>query len=162
MKKCILWLTMAVLTLSVSWSARAEGASFLAILSGDEEVPANASKARGVAIFSLADDGETVHYMLIVANLNNPVAAHIHTAPPGENGSVSQGLFSREPGTGRTSGVIAEGSFTATPELLMEMALGGTYVNVHTNDGVDPAGTGPGDLPPGEIRGQIRPVGAGN
>jgi hypothetical protein len=28
-------------------------------------------------------------------------------------------------------------------------------VNVHTNDGVDPADSGPGDFPGGEIRGQI-------
>jgi hypothetical protein len=27
---------------------------------------------------------------------------------------------------------------------------------VHTNDGVAPANTGPGDFPGGEIRGQIR------
>src|SRR5262249_21762909 len=33
---------------------------------------------------------------------------------------------------------------------------GNTYVNVHTNDGVPPANTGPGDFPGGEIRGQIR------
>ena len=32
---------------------------------------------------------------------------------------------------------------------------GGAYVNVHTNDGVAPAGTGPGDLPGGEIRGDL-------
>jgi hypothetical protein len=29
------------------------------------------------------------------------------------------------------------------------------YVNVHTNDGVPPAGTGPGDLTGGEIRGNF-------
>ena len=32
---------------------------------------------------------------------------------------------------------------------------GGAYVNVHTNDGVAPPGTGPGDLPGGEIRGDL-------
>lgn len=31
---------------------------------------------------------------------------------------------------------------------------GDTYVNVHTNDGVAPPDTGPGDFPGGEIRGQ--------
>jgi hypothetical protein len=29
---------------------------------------------------------------------------------------------------------------------------GGAYVNVHTDDGVAPSNTGPGDLPGGEIR----------
>jgi hypothetical protein len=32
---------------------------------------------------------------------------------------------------------------------------GNTYVNVHTNDGIAPANTGPGDFPGGEIRGQV-------
>jgi hypothetical protein len=31
---------------------------------------------------------------------------------------------------------------------------GNAYVNVHTNDGVEPPNTGPGDFPGGEIRGQ--------
>jgi hypothetical protein len=39
------------------------------------------------------------------------------------------------------------------------MVAGETYVNVHTNDGVDPTNTGPGDIPGGEIRGQVRLVG---
>ena len=32
---------------------------------------------------------------------------------------------------------------------------GNAYVNVHTNDGVAPVNTGPGDFPGGEIRGQV-------
>jgi hypothetical protein len=39
--------------------------------------------------------------------------------------------------------------------LLTEVRLGNTYVNVHTNDGVAPIDTGPGDFPGGEVRGQI-------
>ena len=35
------------------------------------------------------------------------------------------------------------------------IASGLTYVNVHTNDGVDGPNTGPGDFPGGEIRGQL-------
>ena len=40
--------------------------------------------------------------------------------------------------------------------LIDAMEAGNTYVNVHTNDGVAPTNTGPGDFPGGEIRGQIR------
>jgi hypothetical protein len=36
------------------------------------------------------------------------------------------------------------------------MRSGNAYVNVHTDDGVDPPDTGPGDFPDGEIRGQIK------
>src|SRR2546427_49150 len=44
-------------------------------------------------------------------------------------------------------------------DLIAAMSAGGTYVNVHTNDGVDGINTGPGDFPGGEIRGQIRLLG---
>jgi hypothetical protein len=40
--------------------------------------------------------------------------------------------------------------------LIDALRNGNAYVNVHTNDGVAPTDTGPGDFPSGEIRGQIR------
>lgn len=159
MKRYLRYLSVAVLALAASISARGQSTDFIAILSGDDEVPANASRARGIAIFSLSEDGSTISYKLIVANLYNPVAAHIHTGVEGVNGPVVQGLFSGTPGTGGFSGILAEGSFPATDELLAGMENGETYVNVHTNDGVAPPNTGPGDLPGGEIRGQIFAVG---
>jgi hypothetical protein len=39
--------------------------------------------------------------------------------------------------------------------LVAEMRAGLAYVNVHTNDGLAPTNTGPGDFPGGEIRAQI-------
>ena len=32
---------------------------------------------------------------------------------------------------------------------------GNAYVNVHTNDGISPTNTGPGDFPVGELRSQV-------
>ena len=135
-------------------------------LDGDTEVPANASLATGQAIFKLSPDGTSLDYKLIVANLDNPVAAHIHVGPPGVNGPVVALLFSGPPGTGTANGVIAEGTITAAnltgpltvqpfSALVEALNSGNAYVNVHTNDGVPPAGTGPGDLPGGEIRGNF-------
>jgi hypothetical protein len=40
--------------------------------------------------------------------------------------------------------------------LIDHINAGNAYVNIHTNDGVAPTDTGPGDFPGGEIRGQIR------
>jgi len=40
-------------------------------------------------------------------------------------------------------------------DLWMEMVNGNTYVNVHTNDGIDPINTGAGDMASGEIRRKI-------
>ena len=41
-------------------------------------------------------------------------------------------------------------------DLIALLDSGGAYVNVHTNDGVDPINTGPGDFPGGEVRGDIK------
>jgi hypothetical protein len=65
------------------------------------------------------------------------------------------------------NGTLAEGTIIASDTgnlcgwtdlaaVLAAIASGATYVNVHTNDGVPPPNTGPGDFPGGEIRGQIR------
>jgi CHRD domain len=158
MKKSLLSMLAGGLTL-LGAAAGAQAADFIAILSGGEEVPANASKARGIAVFTLSEDGSTFHYKLIVANIQNVVAAHVHTGAVGVNGPVVQDLYRGTPGGGRFSGILAEGSFPATEALLEAMESGGTYVNVHTNDGVPPTNTGPGDLAPGEIRGQVEPIG---
>ena len=135
-------------------------------LDGATEVPANASLATGQAIFKLSPDGTSLDYKLIVANLDNPVAAHIHVGPPGVNGPVVALLFSAPPAGGTANGVIAEGTITAAnlvgplagqpfSALVEALNSGNAYVNVHTNDGVPPTNTGPGDFPGGEIRGNF-------
>ena len=136
-------------------------------LDGDTEVPANASLATGQAIFKLSPDGTSLDYKLIVANLDNPVAAHIHVGPPGVNGPVVAFLFGpAAPAGGTANGVIAEGTITAAnlvgpltgqpfSALVEALNSGNAYVNVHTNDGVPPTNTGPGDFPGGEIRGNF-------
>ena len=137
-------------------------------LSGAEEVPARDTNARGNALFTLSDDGLTLSYKLIVANINNVVASHIHVGPAGTNGPVVLFLYGPAPaGGGRSDGVLAQGTATGAnlvgplagqplSALIDAIRAGNAYVNVHTNDGVDPTNTGPGDFPGGEIRGQIR------
>src|SRR5829696_6057205 len=93
-------------------------------------------------------------------------------------GAVAIALGSTAPvagpfGSGRHDGVLATGTFTdanvidlapgANPacpagvatlaDVIGRLQNGGAYVNVHTNDGVAPTNTGPGDFPGGEIRG---------
>ena len=152
-------------------------------LRGDEEVllvpegsphPAD-SRAQGQAIFRVSDDGSAVDFKLIASNIENVIMAHIHCARAGANGPVRMWLYPvvgatgapTAPGLGRHDGVLAEGTFSPgalscpgalpgqTVPLLEAMRAGMTYVNVHTNDGVAPANTGPGDFPGGELRGQI-------
>ena len=160
--------TLAVTTsLLLVASATADNSrNFNAHLSGDEEVPPRATRAQGQVNFKVSKDGSSIHYKLIVANIENVVGAHIHLAPAGVNGPIVVHLFSGVAGSGRSQGVIAQGTIEADDltgplagqeieDLVEAMNEGETYVNVHTNDGVAPPNTGPGDFPGGEIRGQV-------
>lgn len=165
--RLIVLLVMVLVIAGAAGVSTASDRSFKAHLSAGEEVPANDSRGQGQANFWLSKDGTELRYRLIVANIENVVASHIHLAPAGVNGPVVAFLFGPAPaGGGRFDGVLAEGAITAAnlvgplagqplSALLDAIAAGNTYVNVHTNDGVDPTNTGPGDFPGGEIRGQI-------
>ena len=159
-------------------------------LTGDEEVLTVASgaphpsdsPAQGEAIFRVGDDGSTADFRLIASNIDNVIMAHIHCGRPGENGPVRMWLYpvigptgAQGPnGTGPHDGVLASGTFSfgsvtcpasavgTDMSLLAAMRAGLTYVNVHTNDGVDGPNTGPGDFPGGEIRGQLDSNRGGN
>lgn len=154
-----------VLTLAVSTVVAAPPQMFVTPLSGDEEVPARPTRARGVAIFQLR--GEEMSYRLISSNIENVIQAHIHIGPAGMNGPVLVFLYGLvSPAGGRHDGVLATGSFTdddfvgpnasmSMDDLVEAITSGQAYVNVHTNDGVDPTNSGAGDFPGGEIRGQL-------
>ena len=141
--------------------------NFVAQLSGADEVPTRDTLARGNAIFQFSDDGSMLTYRLIAANINNVVASHIHCGAAGVSGPVGVSLFTGGiPGSGRFDGVLASGAIVAPDagnacgwvtldDVVTAMLSGDTYVNIHTNDGVAPTNTGPGDFPGGEIRGQI-------
>jgi hypothetical protein len=174
LSKIVLFVTVALLvTTSI---ALAGFLNFRAHLSGSEEVPTNESLAQGQAIFKVVTDGteiQEIHYKLIVANIENVVAAHIHIAAPGVNGPVVVWLFpgtspgGGPPGQGRVDGPIAEGTFTQAnlipgntgidtlAKLVAAIESGNAYVNVHTNDGDPSTSNNPGDLPGGEVRGHI-------
>src|SRR5688572_3088447 len=62
--------------------------TFTAHLSGGNEVPANDSNGVGQVIFKLSDDGKSLDYKLIVANIENVTQAHIHCGEAGVNGPV--------------------------------------------------------------------------
>ncbi len=145
--------------------------NFVAHLTGANEVPAHETRGVGQIKLQLSDDGTELRYRLISSNVDNVFMAHIHVAPAGVNGPIVAFLFGPvAPGGGRTDGVLAHGTITAAnligplaghplSDLVAALSDGGAYANVHTNDGVPPTNTGPGDFPGGEIRGQIRVAG---
>jgi CHRD domain len=142
------------------------------------------SHAQGQAIFQIADDGLSFHYQLIASNIENITMAHIHCGPVGANGPIIVWLYPDPTatgplpgGAGRHDGVLAEGTIvsgmalhvrtvgssavcpggvSSFADVLAKIQANNTYVNVHTNDGVDPGNTGPGDFPGGEMRGQLQ------
>ena len=166
--RVVLAAALALTTASTLGPAAAAGGAHTAHLSASNEVPTNESRAQGQFVSWLSADGTELRYRLVFANLENPVAAHIHVAPEGVNGPVVAFLHGpAAPGGGVTSGVVATGTITADDllgplagqplsALVAAIEAGGTYVNAHTSDG-DPTTTGgPGDIAGGEIRGQIR------
>jgi Cu/Zn superoxide dismutase len=157
---------LALALLALAPTAQA-GDNFVATLSGDQEVPTRDTQAVGVATFKLREDGAALRFKVNVANIDNAFAAHIHCGAVGVNGPVGVTLFMGAPAGGTVNGTLVEGTITAPDPgnacgwadlaaVLAAIGSGATYVNVHTNDGVAPPNSGPGDFPGGEIRGQIR------
>lgn len=121
--------------------------SFTAYLSGAQEVPPNASTARGFGRVTL-NEAETsitvsVFYGSALAPLSsNVISGHIHgPAPAGMNASV---LFDLMPAGGVAFGSVLDASFSITPAQVADLKAGLFYFNIHT---VNNSG--------GEIRGQI-------
>ncbi len=163
----VLLIAVLVLALSVPLGgvAAASGSThhqsqtrvFVALLSGDQQVPPVTSAAHGLAVFWLSPDGTQLHYYLLVANLQDATMAHIHTGTSTQTGPHVATLFhSMTPVTvtGKlASGTITSGQLEETlaghpfSDLVAKMVAGDTYVNVHTKKYSD-----------GEIRGQIQQI----
>jgi hypothetical protein len=137
---------------------------WVAVMRGAFEVPARDTPARGLALFFVGES--SVDYVILVKKISNVFAAHIHCGVPGVAGPVGVTLFMGTPGSGPVHGVLVRDSFSApdpgnpcgwttVADVAAAVASGNAYVNVHTNDGVAPPNTGPGDFPGGEIRGAL-------
>lgn len=165
-KRVLLAVALVLASLGLVGPAHATS-TYTAHLSGANEVPERQTLARGSTVLRLSADGTELAYRLIVANIDNVVAAHIHLGAEGENGPVVAFLHGPVPaGGGTVNGVLATGTITAEDlvgplagmtmsDLMTHVDGGNAYVNVHTNDGTGEVNTGPGDFPGGEIRGQI-------
>jgi hypothetical protein len=169
MKQAFGGLAALLLALAIVGLATAsnEQKNFVATLSGDQEVPARDTQATGVAKFKLRQGGAALLFKVNVEDIENVFAAHIHCGAVGVNAPVGVTLFAGVPAGGLFNGTLAEGTITAADpgngcgwtdlaSILAALRVGNAYVNVHTNDGVPPPNTGPGDFPGGEIRGQVR------
>ncbi|GAA3980779.1 CHRD domain-containing protein [Hymenobacter antarcticus] len=118
------------------------------VLSGAQEVPAVATTASGLGVFTLSQDQERLKFRVVVAGLSGAITgAHFHIAGPGANAPVALNL------TPFLSGNVLEGEISSqgatpllTPALRTALVQGGVYINFHT-------AANPG----GEIRAQVLP-----
>jgi Cu/Zn superoxide dismutase len=124
-------------------AANAATTKLKASLTSAQEVPANDSKGKGSAEFTIDSATKEISWKVTFDGLSgDAVAAHIHgPADAGANAGVEVNI-GKESGGGLKSPM--EGKFTLTDAQLADVMAGKTYVNVHTaaNKG-------------GEIRGQI-------
>lgn len=166
-----IWLAIATAALALTnLPAAAADASFEAKLTGASQLPEPTdSKAEGLVVVTISEDGKKVAYTLSVTNLSNAYSAELHLGSPSANGPAVVKLYPRHgagPRKGEFTGVLVEGTITAGDlqgsmlgaplvDLVEEIRAGDAYVNVHTNDGLDGSKPGPGNYRLGEIRGQI-------
>jgi len=128
-------------------------------LTGDQQVPAVPTTAFGFAEVQLSEDNNTLSFEVVVCNIANVIASHIHVGAAGTNGPVVLPFFGSPSPFNSTRGcdTLAEGTRTSTSlvarpdagintwtDFINALIAGNTYVNVHTT-----AHTG------GEIRGQL-------
>jgi hypothetical protein len=153
-----------------AFSVHSEELHFTAKLNGAAQLPEPTnSKATGELNLTVQDGGKKISFTLTVTDLQNAATAELHLGSPTINGPVIFKLFPAHGATakkGAFSGVLVEGTLTAAEmlgpmagsplsDLVDELRAGNAYVNIHTNDGMDPPESGPGDYRKGEIRGQI-------
>jgi hypothetical protein len=147
----------AMLACSDDSTAPQAETTYVAQLSGANEVPATPAGASGTATFTLT--GKSLSYRVTVSGLSgNAAASHIHVGGAGVNGNIIVPFNAAQVRTGEVaSGIIdltlpiSNGQSTITGDsLLFLLDHGLAYTNVHT-----PA------HPAGEIRGQILKMTAG-
>ncbi len=122
---------------------------FTAILTGANEVPANATTGNGTGSFVLSEDLTELAYVVSYQGLTGSLSAggHFHTAIPGVNGPVVRNIStSGAPASNTVSGVWKSTDATQplTRALVESLLTGRVYVNFHTTAN-----------PGGEIRGQV-------
>ncbi|HAM50125.1 MAG TPA: CHRD domain protein [Nitrospiraceae bacterium] len=149
------YLIIVLLVIGLATTGLAAEKSFKAALSGSEVVPPVTTIAKGEATFELSKNGKKLSYKVMVSDIENVTAAHIHMAKMGENGPPVA-MIKIKVKKGKVSGTLAKGTITSkdlmgslagktVEDLVAQIEAGNTYLNVHT-----------AQHPDGEIRGQIK------
>jgi len=128
-------------------------------LTGSQQVGPVVTDAFGMATVRLIDNGTAISFRVIVCDIINVTASHIHVGAAGTNGPVIIPFFTNQPLFSSPHGckTLAEGtrtvadlntkaspSITSWDDFVKALLSGDTYINVHTKAN-----------PGGEIRGQL-------
>jgi len=146
-------LIMASLANTVPTGLAAQG-SFVAGLTGIEEVPPVHTNATGSATFLPTLEGKLM-YILNVTDIGNVTKADVHVGKQGENGPVVVTIFTSESPPAQINGTLSQGNISSAnlqgpmkgkplSGLIDLFQNGDAYVNIGTEQN-----------PNGEIRGQI-------
>lgn len=167
MKKTVVLIAVALAVVALPGPSRADHIEFNRVfLSGNQEFPLNPGNllttATGTASLTLNPAHTALTLDLSFSNLPNLSGAHLHLGAPGTAGPIVLG-FDRliPPNTPDFSGTFTftqanlsgplAGNF---PGFVDALAADNIYINLHTRNLALPANT-PGNLPAGEIRGQV-------
>jgi hypothetical protein len=129
--------TLAGLTIYGSSAASAQGVEFFAVLSGGNEV-SDAGQAAvgdrngsGTASVIFSGAAGQICFAILVANIDRPIAAHIHENVAGKNGPIVVPLTAPTTGNPGTSSGCVSGISAALLGRIRSNPTG-FYVNVHT------------------------------
>ncbi len=138
-KKMALSVSGLALSFLLGAAAAAEELRMEVTLTGEDQVPAVETEGHGSGTIEV-DAARKISGSVTTENVPGTMA-HIHEAPPGENGPVVVPLEQ----DGDNTWVVPEGVHL-TEAQLETLKEGNLYINVHTEEN-----------PGGEVRGQLNP-----
>jgi LPXTG-motif cell wall-anchored protein len=140
------------------FAAGHDGQEFMAEMTPDQEPMEVESSATGDATVKFSEDGMSMEFTVNANGLDNTVAGHFHSGPPGVNGPVEIPFLDNAEPTDY-DGEVVTGTVTEADlagdmswdDFTAAMAAGDIYVNLHTEQ-----------YPDGELRGQVMMAGEGD
>jgi hypothetical protein len=134
----------AAVTASAALLAGAAPTTLTATLSGAQEVPPAAFRARGSATIRIDVAKKSVCYQIKVTGVPNPNGGHIHKGAKGKTGDIVVPLFGKKTSSQTLRGCVTKGLSASTLRRIVNKP-GNYYVNVHN-----------AEHPDGAARGQLR------